>query len=1303
MGGLANVSARRYRANTYMRTSGLLPRLGNFCLSAVLIAFSFAPAGAQKVAGAAAGPNPGPNPGHDRVADSGFGQRATVPGHRPAWAVAAADRGALPDAQSVPLIFALTRAPEVQAAFEQLLADQQNPASPRYHQWLTPQQVGAQFGPTQHDLDALTDWLAGQGFKVDAVTPSRIFVQASAPAAVISASLGTNLHSYEVAYGSTVERMQAPTTEPTLPVALAPLVAYVGGLTSVPVHTFSHMEVRTAPASQASVSASAGGPANVHPDLTASSTNHFLAPLDFNKIYDVPTIAGAGQKVMVVGGSRLSPADLSYFDADTALASYTPNYIVDPAYADPGQTNDGNQGEATLDFERVYGTDPAAQVDLVIAANWLNGSVNQNLILYAINTVNDPVMSLSFGACENLQPTGYVKQEDAMYSQAASQGITTLVSAGDAGVTGCAVHGAAATSTYAYPNINDVCASSYVTCVGGTQFNDTANPAAYWASTNANGFFSALSYIPEGAWNEPLNTGSNAATVPYVVSATGGGPSTIIAKPTWQTGTGVPADGVRDTPDMSFAAAGHDGYFSCLASGGGTCIPSANGSIGFVAFSGTSASAPSMAGVAALLDQKLGGRQGNINPMLYRVAASTPAAFHDVTFASAGVGSCSTATPSTCNNSTPGPTTLTGGVAGYQLQTGYDLITGLGSLDVNALLNAAAIPTTLATSNSLSATPATITTAQTAVFKDVVANASTTTTTAVPSGTVTFTLNSTGANLGTITLVNASASTAAVAFPTAGTYLINAAYSGDSNFAASTASLSLMVTTPALPATATTLTGTTGTITAQTGATYTAVIAPTAANTLVPTGTVQFLRTSLATGIAASLGAAVPVSAGKATLSPTTLPAGSYTISAVYSGDANFAGSTSNVLSVMSTAIPTTTVTAGIPATVTSTTVTPVTATVMSSTGVGTPSGTIQFTVDTIAYGAGLAVPAGGTVSLNLTLASGTHSVCANYLGDTVFAASSAACRTVVSTTTPVTITLAPATASIYSYQTTPLVATITGLSPSAAATSTVTFKDGSATLAMVNPVYSGSTGTYTYTAGPLSVGIHTLTATFNGDATYSQATSNASTVTVTLATVVLSPTSPSVTTTAGTAASDVITLTSTNFSGAENLSCTVSFGGSGSPGSLPVCALTPATVTFGGSGSLTSTLSITTVKRSAVGGANFSEMRTNPSAPLRGLGGIALCGLFALCLPRRGRRALRGLSAIVLLALTLAALSGCGGNNNFGTAPADPGTAAGPYTVTNHGGGDDQRERKHNRFDCGAVMDRKLGTMNCEFIVSGV
>jgi len=174
----------------------------------------------------------------------------------------------------------------------------------------------------------------------------------------------------------------------------------------------------------------------------------------------------------------------------------------------------------------------------------------------------------------------------------------------------------------------------------------------------------------------------------YQVAAGGGGVSAYIAKPMWQSGLGVPADGFRDVPDVSFTAADHDGYLGCFAAGGGSCVSSTTGTE-ITVFSGTSAAAPGMAGIAALLNTKLGAAQGNLNPALYRLAASTPAAFHDVTVASSGVIGCAAATPSMCDNSTPGELSLTGGLPGYVVGVGYDQATGLGSLDVANFIAAA--------------------------------------------------------------------------------------------------------------------------------------------------------------------------------------------------------------------------------------------------------------------------------------------------------------------------------------------------------------------------------------------------------------------------------------------------------------------------------------------------------------------------------------------------------------------------------------------------------------------------------------
>ena len=162
--------------------------------------------------------------------------------------------------------------------------------------------------------------------------------------------------------------------------------------------------------------------------------------------------------------------------------------------------------------------------------------------------------------------------------------------------------------------------------------------------------------------------------------------SSYIPTPPWQVGL-QPGNLGRYVPDVSFSASAHDSYFVCGAADSGSCVPDSTGSFFFQSSSGTSAAAPSMAGVAALLNEKMGSAQGNLNPRLYALA-STPGsgAFHDVTPATSGVDACDPSVPSMCNNSTDGPTGPSGGLRGYAVAPGYDLATGLGSLDVANLL-----------------------------------------------------------------------------------------------------------------------------------------------------------------------------------------------------------------------------------------------------------------------------------------------------------------------------------------------------------------------------------------------------------------------------------------------------------------------------------------------------------------------------------------------------------------------------------------------------------------------------------------
>ncbi len=608
-------------------------------------------------------------------------QVQTLANHHPLWAVAANDAGTVP--ANLPmehLTLVLERSPQQEKAFEQLLSDQQNPASPSYHQWLTPLEIGERFGLSDGDMAAITGWLQSQGLHVDWIAPSRIFVGFSGTAGDVGRAFGTELHYYKVQG----EQRISVASDPLIPAALAPVLKSIRGLYTIddrPLHLITPMQ-----SDRPGLTITSGG-----------STYHYLAPGDFATIYDLPaSLTGAGMTIGIVGEARTNAADFSNFRALTGASFGNPTEVIPTAYGgvDPGPAYTSPscgscalinaQGEATLDVFRAGSVAPAASLLLVTATSASGGIEVDAEYLVQSSPVPAQVMSISFGACETEAGTAGVDFWDKLFQQAAGEGISVFVASGDSGASGCDT---AFTTPPAspYPNSpNYICSSSYATCVGGTEFNDASNPSAYWNSANGSGLASALSYIPEGAWNEPLSSSS----APQV-AASGGGVSAVIQTPSWQTGSGVPGNAGRYTPDVSFSASAHDGYLGCFAAGNGSCVNNGSG-YPFVAFSGTSAAAPGMAGVAALLDQKTSGGNGNLNPTLYSMVTSAPAAFNQVSVASSGVTNCSVATPSMCNNSIPGPTGLTGGQAGFQLGAtgGYSEVTGLGSLDVSQFINA---------------------------------------------------------------------------------------------------------------------------------------------------------------------------------------------------------------------------------------------------------------------------------------------------------------------------------------------------------------------------------------------------------------------------------------------------------------------------------------------------------------------------------------------------------------------------------------------------------------------------------------
>jgi pseudomonalisin len=620
--------------------------------------------------------------GQIAASTGGTAEVKTLANHHPQWANPANDAGLLPADRSLDNItIVLARSPQQEAAFQQFLTDQQDPASANYHHWLTPAEIAQRFGPSEAQTAAVANWLQSQGLHVGWIAPSRAFIGFGGTAAQIGNAFQTELHSYRV---NGLEHISV-SSDPILPAALAPSVKSIRGLYTVEDKPLHHARTMSSDS----------------PEVTVSNGAHFLAPGDFAAIYNAPSGGGTGQVIGIVGRSRTDFADFDNFRQKTGANFSNPTEIVPTAFGgvDPGPAltappaadiSIDDQLEATLDVTRAGSVANVAPLLLVVATEASGGIEADAQYLVQSSPLPAKIMNISFGACESGAGSAGVAYWDSLFQQAAMEGISVFVSSGDSGASGCDTSFAAPPVSPVPNSPNYICSSSYATCVGGTEFNDTADPSQYWSSTNQPNLQSALGYIPEGAWNEPLT-----ATSAPQASASGGGVSSVIPTPAWQTGTGVPtARSGRYTPDIAFSSSGHDGYFACFAAAGASCVDGSNGSYQFEYFFGTSAAAPSMAAITALLDDQLGNAQGNLNPQLYTMAASSPSSFHDVTVASSGVANCQLATPSMCNNSAPSATALTGGQPGYAITAGYDEVTGLGSLDVlNFLANYPAQPT----------------------------------------------------------------------------------------------------------------------------------------------------------------------------------------------------------------------------------------------------------------------------------------------------------------------------------------------------------------------------------------------------------------------------------------------------------------------------------------------------------------------------------------------------------------------------------------------------------------------------------
>ncbi|MBS1783885.1 MAG: hypothetical protein JST24_00495 [Acidobacteria bacterium] len=550
------------------------------------------------------------------------------------------------------MILSLKMSPEAQLRLNALSVAQQDPTSPYFHRWLTPEQFGALFGASQADLDAVATWLMGQGFTVDGIANGRLAITFSGTAAQVQQAFRTTMKTYRV--GGVLR--QANATDLSLPEALSGLVSGVVSLTNIP-RKAMNTGFRPAPEE---LRAPAKGS---NPSYTSSSTGkHYVAPGDFATIYNLKPlynagIDGTGTTIAIVGRSNIVLSDIAAFRSNFGLPANQPTVVLNGA--DPGTSDSGELGEAMLDAEWSGAVAKGATIKFVVtkSTSTTDGvDASAQYIVDHANTLGATVMSTSFGSCESDMGTAENTFYTNLWQQAATEGVTSFVSAGDAGAAGC---NGGSDSTGSGAAVSGLASTPYNVCVGGTEFNDGGLSSSYWAATNDADKSSAVSFIPEMAWNESNGTTDPAGNAGDGLWSTGGGVSMIYAKPSWQVATGVPADGKRDCPDVSLTASSYDGYL--VVQGGSTYV-----------VGGTSASSPAFAGIMALIVQKNGLRgQGNANPRLYELGKAQygsggTAVFHDTT-----VG----------NNTVPG-------VTGFTTGTGYDLATGLGSVDATALVNA---------------------------------------------------------------------------------------------------------------------------------------------------------------------------------------------------------------------------------------------------------------------------------------------------------------------------------------------------------------------------------------------------------------------------------------------------------------------------------------------------------------------------------------------------------------------------------------------------------------------------------------
>ncbi|HKM86939.1 MAG TPA: Ig-like domain repeat protein [Terriglobales bacterium] len=816
------------------------------------------------------------------------------------------DRGAVPDSFPADrVLLLLSRPAEREAALREFMSDVHRRGSASYHQWLTPLEYGRRFGPADSDVQTAEGWLKSQGFKVARVTKSKQFIEFSGTAGQLRTAFHTEIHQYEVAG----EAHYANAGEISIPAALAPLVRGVSPLNDFRAKPY----VKVAGPALYSRTTKKTTPQWTIPNPfgTPNPYAYPVAPEDFATQYDLAPlyqagVNGTGETIGIINESNIDLSLVNAYQQLFGLPSNPTQVVIDGD--DPGTLIvNGVDVEAYLDVEVSGAVAPQATVNLYIS----NGSNFQDpLALAAIRAIEDnqaSVLSVSFGQCEVFLGNAGNQLWSGLWEQAAAQGQTVFVAAGDSG-------------PYCdydlFMSVSGIASTPWNVAVGGTDFyySDYATGGAsatnLWNQTNDPNQGSLKAPLPEQVWNDPfgLDVISNGLQRNEIFAGGGGASSCSTqnsstgdctsgyAKPSWQTGPGVPADLVRDLPDVSlFASNGANLSTYPICAYEGECAAGTNSAAEILLVGGTSGSSPAMAGIMALVNQKYG-RQGQANFTLYPLAQQKPTAFHDITLGS-NDSPCSDGMPDcTLNANGYYATTI------YPAGPGYDQASGLGSVDANVLVNNWSSVTFLPTTTTLSLSSAKITHGTPITVTTSVAPASGSGT---PTGSVAILTTSTlpSSQSQTVLALSGGTASSSIDFFPGGYYDVSANYHGDGVYGTSTSSpVALTVTPensninfqilngyPPNPATV----GNGGSVQYNTPLYF--VIQP--AGVSAPTGKTNGNATGSATFKVDSITATVPLNAvGVASWAPPALATGNHTASATYSGDASFNASSGSAV-----------------------------------------------------------------------------------------------------------------------------------------------------------------------------------------------------------------------------------------------------------------------------------------------------------------------------------------------------------------------------------------------------------------------